>query len=96
MTSVEETATGASVARLVQRVFRGWVKVVGFRLLCREVFEWGRRRMLKLVFKPLWVYWKLLKAAKGVAESEGGLKLLGRMVWRWQAFAKHMKAGKIR
>ena len=96
LTSIDETATGASIARLVQKVFRAWVKVVGFRMLCREVFEWGRRRMLKLVWKPIWVHWRVLSAAKEVAEVEGGLRLLGRLMARWRTFATHMRAGKIR
>ena len=52
--------------------------------------------MLMLVFRPLLLHWKLLKAAKNVAEAEGGLKLVGRMMWRWGKFTSDMKAGKLR
>ncbi|GMH77894.1 hypothetical protein TL16_g07576 [Triparma laevis f. inornata] len=96
LTSIDETAFGASIARLVQKVFKAWVKVVGFRMLVRDVFEWGRRRMLKLVWKPLFVHWRVMSAAKEVGEVEGGLRLLRRMVVRWRRFGREMRAGKVR
>jgi len=93
--SVEETALGASRVRLVKRVWGGWVDVVGWKRLCRTVFEWGRRRMLLLVWRPLWTWWRNLKGLRLVGEKEGEVRLLRRLLGRWMRFTREMMVGKV-
>ena len=91
----EETAVGAAAVILVRKFFHGWKKVVGFKLLCRVAFTWGRQRILKQGWGVFYRFWRTLKTARSIAYEEGCLCLKLRMFSKWGIFARKTKASKV-
>ena len=93
--SVTDTVAGAFVVMTVRKCFWGWKRVVGFKMLMRVAFEWGRRRILKLGWKGLHIYWSKLRDCKVIGEAEGARCLLVRMIKRWRFFATKTRSRKV-
>ena len=95
-TSIEETALGASVVIMIRKTFRSWKAVVGFRKMCKLVFGWGRKRMLKIIWNTLLKNWRTLKTRRCIAFEEGSCYLKNRMFLKWAKFTRKMIKGKVK
>ena len=94
MTTVNDTAIGVFSILLVRRFYYAWKKYLEFRNLRKTLFLWGRRRLLKLVWDPLILYWASLTAAKEIGHEMHIYKRKDKMFWAWQKFAVERIRGK--
>jgi len=93
-TTIKDTAIGVSAVLLVRKVYFKWKDYVGFRIMRRRLFEWGRKRLLKMVWRPLFEHYMTLSTAKLAGKEMGEMIKKRKVFFAWQVFSSERVRGK--